>query len=151
VEVERLIYQDNRNVSLARVVLVAASISATVGMTLWARFIAEDKNTDENQDEDDSTLYVYILAAVFLFLLLLFGVYDWLIARRTTKLVINAAKTSELVTAMFPGQFRGKILEQTRAGKGDQYQEEKKESEGFLSVAKPWLSSTQTSLSSWQT
>jgi hypothetical protein len=113
IEVERLIDQDNRRVSLARVVLVVVSISATVAMTLWANYIAED----ELDVDQDSKIYIYVLPAVFFLLLLLFLLYDWLVRRRTTKLVVNAAKTSEIVTAMFPGQFRVRVLAQTRVMK----------------------------------
>jgi len=111
-EVERLIFKDNQYVSLARVVLVTAGISTTVGMTLWAHSIAEDAS----EEDYDSKVYVYILPVAFFLQQLLFALYDWLVRRRTTKLVVNAAKSSEIVATMFPGQFRVKVLELTRVG-----------------------------------
>ncbi|KAL3912259.1 MAG: hypothetical protein SGILL_006953 [Bacillariaceae sp.] len=113
IEVERLIYKDNRYIGLTRIGLMAAGVSATVGMTMWANTIRQDAS----EENEDASLYVYILPAVFVFLLLLFACFDWLNVRRTRKLVVNAAKTSEIVTTMFPGEFRGKMLEETRVVK----------------------------------
>ncbi|KAL3920421.1 MAG: hypothetical protein SGILL_003273 [Bacillariaceae sp.] len=113
VEVERLIFRDNRQIGLTRIALMAAGVTATVGMTMWANLLRQDAL----EDSSEASLYVYILPATFGILLVLFGVFDWLNSRRTRKLIVNAAKTSEIVTTMFPGQFRGKILDETRVMK----------------------------------
>ena len=113
IEVERLIYKDNRYIGLTRLALMTAGVSATVGMTMWAYTLTQDAGGESQE----ASLYVYILPAVFVVLLLLVAGFDWLNVRRTRKLVVNAAKTSEIVTTMFPGEFRGKVLEETRVVK----------------------------------
>jgi class 3 adenylate cyclase len=115
IEVERIIFQDNRYISVTRVVFFIAGIAGSVGMSMWAYSLKED-NTDDTEEE---VIFIWILPAVFLIFFIIFGLYDCLIARRTRKLVVNAAKTSEIVTQMFPGKFRDKVLDQTRVGKGD--------------------------------
>jgi class 3 adenylate cyclase len=114
VEVERLIFQDNRYISVTRVIFVLAGIAAAVGMTMWLNSFQQEVA----EDDQDLSTYLYVLPAVFGTLLLVFGVYDWFMARRTQTLVVNAAKTSEIVTQMFPGKFRDKVLDQTRVVKG---------------------------------
>jgi class 3 adenylate cyclase len=119
IEVERLIFQDNRYISITRVVLVATGIAAVVGMTMWSQsLLTSDESTGEEKQE---SIYMIILPISFFTVLIIFGLYDWLIARRTRKLVVNAAKTSEIVTQMFPGQFRDKVLDQTRVVRGEQH------------------------------
>ncbi|KAG7341727.1 adenylate/guanylate cyclase with integral membrane sensor [Nitzschia inconspicua] len=114
IEVEGLIFQDNRFISVTRVVLVAAGIAATVGMTMWYQEI----QTDAGLESQGSSLYIVILPISFCVLLIIFAVYDWMIARRNRKLIVDAAKTSEVVT--FPGKFRDKVLDQTRVVRGGQ-------------------------------
>ena len=61
--------------------------------------------------------FVYVLAGVFALLIVANLVSDWLIRVRTRKLVINAAKSSEIVTSMFPEQVRDKLLNDTKVNK----------------------------------
>ena len=84
-------------------------------MTIWAHSFLEEMNGDGK----GYMVYIYLLPAMLALLLLVFGVFDWLNVQRTRKLILNAAKTSEVVTQMFPGQFRDKVLDQTKVMKGD--------------------------------
>jgi class 3 adenylate cyclase len=44
-----------------------------------------------------------------------FFVYDWFVERRNDKLTLNAAQSNEIVTSMFPGALRDKIMDQQQA------------------------------------
>ena len=52
---------------------------------------------------------------MFLLMICTFGVYDFSVQGRYRNLIVNAAKTGELVSGMFPGALRDKVLNQTRA------------------------------------
>ena len=45
-----------------------------------------------------------------------FYIYDWMVSLKDKKLTMNAAETSKLVTNMFPGALRDKVLDQQRKG-----------------------------------
>ena len=57
-------------------------------------------------------IFAGAVAAAFLLLIVTFCVYDWTVWIRNRRLIQNAAKSSEIVTSMFPGALRDKIMEQ---------------------------------------
>ena len=44
-------------------------------------------------------------------MLLLFGGYDWLVARRQTKLLESTSQTQAIVTSLFPKNVRDRLLQ----------------------------------------
>ena len=60
-------------------------------------------------------LFSVLVAAAFVVMIATFFAYDLFVERRNRKLVLTAARSSEVVTSMFPGPLRDKILDQTRA------------------------------------
>jgi hypothetical protein len=44
-----------------------------------------------------------------------FYVYDWFVQSRNQKLTLDAAQSNEIVTSMFPGALRDKIMDQQKA------------------------------------
>ena len=53
------------------------------------------------------------MAATFFLMILVFYTYDWFVQRRNKKLLMNAARSNEIVSSMFPGQLRDKIVNTT--------------------------------------
>ena len=60
-------------------------------------------------------IFSTVVAGMFLLMICTFGVYDFSVQGRYRNLIVNAAKTGELVSGMFPGALRDKVLNQTRA------------------------------------
>lgn len=53
-----------------------------------------------------------LIASTFAVILIVFFGYDWLIRRRNEILMQNAARTSAIVTSLFPGTIRDKLIQQ---------------------------------------
>ena len=59
-------------------------------------------------------IFVLVVAGTFLLMIVTFYIYDWFVQRRNRKLVLNAAQSNEIVTSMFPGSLREKVVQQKR-------------------------------------
>lgn len=59
-----------------------------------------------------------LIAVTFAVIVLTFYIYDALVQRRNTKLVINAARSNAIVSSMFPGTIRDRIIGSERDGSG---------------------------------
>ena len=47
----------------------------------------------------------------FLVVLIVFFVYDLFVQRRNEKIIVSAAKSNKVITSLFPGSFRDKVIE----------------------------------------
>ena len=56
-----------------------------------------------------------MIAVAFAIVIALFFVYDMFVQRRNEKLIANAARTNALVSSLFPGALRDKVIEQENA------------------------------------
>ena len=63
-------------------------------------------------------IFVVAVASTFFLMICAFLVYDWSVERRNRNLVRTAAKSNEIVTSMFPGAIREKVMNQAN----DEYQ-----------------------------
>ena len=57
-------------------------------------------------------MFAAIIAFTFLVVAVAFFIYDVLVARRNMKLVETAAKSSAIVTQLFPGKIREQVIAQ---------------------------------------
>ena len=55
------------------------------------------------------------VAATFVVVVSVFFVYDVMVKRRNEKLVTNAAQSNALVSSLFPGMFRDRVLDEELA------------------------------------
>ena len=58
--------------------------------------------------------YVAVVGSTFALMIIVFFVYDGVVERRNSKLIRDAAQSNEIVTSMFPGALRDKVLDQKR-------------------------------------
>ena len=60
---------------------------------------------------------MYVLPCVFAALLLVFVLYDTVVRIRNQKLVVSAAKASEIVSTMFPEAVKDQLLDETKTNR----------------------------------
>lgn len=56
-------------------------------------------------------VFTSVIALTFVLTIVLFLLYDWWVHQRNQLIVTNAAKSNAIVTSMFPGDLRDKIME----------------------------------------
>lgn len=113
-EVQRLLQKDNLQIVIGRVVVITLSLTACVFMPLWLRNLNLKQMDDTQNTERDEKIYVLTLSAILLIILAGILVYDWMIRRRNRKLLINAAKSNEIMATLFPDGIRARLLDETR-------------------------------------
>ena len=59
-------------------------------------------------------MFVALVGCTFILMIAVFYIYDWFVQRRNRKLTLNAARSNEIVSAMFPGALRDKIVAQQK-------------------------------------
>lgn len=122
-EAERNSRPDNIRVQISRAVYVTMTVIAGSIMTVWSRnsYGNSNENGDTPLDSTDEsgpdTAFVYSLGATFAVLFIAFLVYDWFVRIRNHKHVVNLAKSSEVISTMFPDEVRDRLLNETRANK----------------------------------
>ncbi|CAB9508024.1 Receptor-type guanylate cyclase gcy [Seminavis robusta] len=129
-EVRKTIRKDSIRIDIAKGAMLVTLVTAGIGMTVWGVGIQlDDASMDLQEQQPDlvseveessstsASAFPYVLAVVFAFILIGFMVYDWLVRIRNRKLVLNAAKSGEIMTTMFPDQIRKKLLEDTKTNK----------------------------------
>lgn len=57
-------------------------------------------------------LFAFLIAITFTVVIVVFFVYDMNVQRRNDKLVITAAKSNAIVSSLFPGQIRDRLIRQ---------------------------------------
>ena len=87
-------------------------------------------------------IFVCVVAGTFLLMIATFFVYDWLVQRRNRNLVLNAAQSNAIVTSMFPGSLREKVVAQNR---NDQNRNEKATRGNVVSKMKSLLADGESS------
>ena len=71
-------------------------------------------------------IFAASVATTFVVVVIAFFVYDVMVTRRNEKLVTNAAQSNALVSSLFPGIFRDRVLDE-RAEKTKQQKEKKQQ------------------------
>jgi class 3 adenylate cyclase len=97
--------------------------------------------SDSFKDAYDTNLpetFAAAIAATFALVVLVFFVYDIMVKRRNDKLVNNAAQSNALVSSLFPGMFRDRVLDE----RAEKTKKQKEEHQG----AGPTLLNRQTNL-----
>lgn len=62
-------------------------------------------------DSNDPVVYAVVLVSVFVFKALVFFVYNCMVERRNTKVMMMAERTTAIVSSLFPKQVQQRILE----------------------------------------
>ena len=57
-------------------------------------------------------IFLAVVASTFVVVIIIFFVYDLFVQRRNEKLIADAARSNALVTSMFPGEIRDRLLDQ---------------------------------------
>lgn len=65
---------------------------------------------------DTPAVFGAVVACTFVMVAVVFFVYDIFVQRRNNKLIVNAARSNAVVTALFPGSLRDRVLEQNAIG-----------------------------------
>lgn len=80
-----------------------------------SRFAIQDiypsKTFEEAYDSNTPELFAIVVASTFVLVAVLFLVYDIAVERRNRKIIENAARSSAIVTSMFPSHVRDQIME----------------------------------------
>lgn len=71
--------------------------------------------TDLFRDDYTTALpetFAAVVAVSFMVVAIVFFVYDWLVQRRNKELATTAARSDKLVSSLFPGEIKDRILEE---------------------------------------
>jgi hypothetical protein len=63
-------------------------------------------------------VYTFVVMMVFVFTILVFTVYDWLVARRQNLVLDTARRTQRIVSSLFPKNVQKRILEEAQQEDG---------------------------------
>lgn len=55
-------------------------------------------------------LFAIGVAGAFLFMVIVFYVYNWFVFKRNEKLVVNAARSNAVITSLFPDNIRNQLI-----------------------------------------
>ena len=67
---------------------------------------------EKSYDSTTPEIFAAVVAFTFVVVVVVFLIYDVLVARRNMKLVETAAKSSAIVTQLFPGKIREQMIAQ---------------------------------------
>lgn len=87
----------------------------TKGHCVYSLSIYPSEQFEGAYKSSTPTLYVAVVGCTFALMILVFYVYDTLVQFRNRKIVREAARSNEIVTSMFPGALRDKIMNQKMA------------------------------------
>lgn len=72
---------------------------------------------EQEWDDDTSKVFAVIIASTFVLIVATFFIYDMFVQQRNDKLVERAAKTSAIVSSLFPAAFRDKLMDKNEQAK----------------------------------
>jgi hypothetical protein len=99
-------------------VIVRSQLSLLLSIRLLRlQSIYPSKRFEDAYKSSTPLTYVAIVGCTFALMIIVFFVYDGVVERRNRKIVQDAARSNEIVTSMFPGALRDKIMNQKK-GKG---------------------------------
>lgn len=84
------------------------------GHCVYSMHIYPSSDFEEIWDENASVIFAVVVATTFLIITMVFFIYDLFVQQRNEKLVERAARTTAIVSSLFPGQFRDKMIATSR-------------------------------------
>lgn len=107
-----------------------SAYESTEGHCIYYMHIYPSDEFRDIWDDNTSVIFAIVIATTFMIVILVFFVYDLLVQMRNEKLVERAARTSAIVTSLFPGQFREEMIATSKLP-----QDQKHNSNGFTKNA----------------
>ena len=69
------------------------------------------RNFEQTYDSKTPEIFALVVVSVFILVAITFLIFDSFVQRRNRKIIANAAKSNAIVTSLFPGTLRDKVLE----------------------------------------
>ena len=67
---------------------------------------------EASYDSNIPEIYAVVVACTFILVAIVFLIFNWFVNRRNEKLVVSAARSNAVLTAMFPTTIRDRIIEE---------------------------------------
>ena len=107
----------NRTVDLA--LHTRSDFATTPGHCMFEMTVYPSERFVKSYDSKTPEIFAAVVAFTFLLVALFFFFYDLMVQRRNQKLVENAARSHAIVTSMFPGIIRDRLLGNHNNGNND--------------------------------
>ena len=73
---------------------------------------------EASYDSNIPEIYAVVVACTFILVAIVFLIFNWFVNRRNEKLVVSAARSNAVLTAMFPTTIRDRIIEENNNNDG---------------------------------
>lgn len=119
-EVQKRVQKDNILIMVARVTMLTVISCCCLVLPFWFRRIQEDTSSGGDHDPSEyaaaetNNSYLFAMIILLVAAFISFLAYDWLVRRRNRKLILDAAKSNEIMAEMYPEAIRERVLNKTK-------------------------------------
>ena len=134
-EVQKRIRKENTLIMVARIIMLSVASCCCLVLPFWFRRIQEDQASEQDATEsfraETNDSYLITLLIMLVAMLITFLVYDWLVRKRNRKLILDTAKSNEIMAEMYPEAIRERVLKMTKTAVRAQVVNKKQSISGY--------------------